>query len=155
MTDLHGSLLPRATWASRGACRSYRYPANRLDRIQSGLSNIVGSKDVVADLVLLGMALSAVCVGCLVPNRWLPPLPNDKFLHFASFAVLAGLALRVADGQRESMFWLLGLLMLGWLIECLQGAFVPDRRFCWRDMAANAAGIAFAALAAQLYTSFF
>lgn len=114
-----------------------------------------GSKRVAADLVLFGMALSAVCVGCLVPNRWLPPLPNDKFLHFASFAVLAGLALRVAQGRLEALFWLLGLLLAGWLIECLQGAFVPDRRFCWRDMGANAAGIAFAALAAQLYSSFF
>lgn len=110
---------------------------------------------VVGDLVLLGMAASAVCVGCLVPNRWLPPLPNDKFLHFASFALLAMLALRVARGQLEAVFWLLGLLVAGWLIECLQGALVPDRRFCWRDIAANTAGIAFAAVAAQLYVIFF
>ena len=93
------------------------------------------------DLVLLGVAMSAVCVGCLVPNRWLPPLPNDKFLHFASFAVLAGLALRVAQGRLEALFWLLGLLLAGWLIECLQ-ALVPGRGYCWRDLGANAAGIA-------------
>lgn len=104
--------------------------------------------------MLLGMAASAVCVGCLVPNRWLPPLPNDKFLHFASFAVLAMLALRIAQGRAEAVLWLLGLLVAGWLIECLQ-ALVPDRRFCWRDIAANAAGIAFAAAAAQLYVTFF
>ena len=114
-----------------------------------------GWAKVVFDLMLFGMALSAVCVGCLVPNRWLPPLPNDKFLHFASFAVLAGLALRLAQGRREALFWLLGLLLAGWLIECLQGAFVPDRRFCWRDMGANAAGIAFTTLAAELYVNFF
>jgi len=108
----------------------------------------------VLDLLLLGMAMSAVLVGCLVPNRWLPPLPNDKLLHFASFAVLAGLALRVAQGRTEAVLWLLGLLIAGWLIECLQGAFVADRRFCWRDMAANASGIAFTACAAQLYASF-
>jgi hypothetical protein len=35
--------------------------------------------------------------------------------------------------------------VFGWLIECLQ-ALVPDRRFCWRDLAANAAGIGCAAL---------
>jgi VanZ family protein len=109
---------------------------------------------VVGDMVLLGMAASAVCVGCLVPNRWLPPLPNDKFLHFASFAVLAMLALRVAQGRSEALFWLLGLLIAGWLIECMQ-ALVPDRRFCWRDILANAAGIAFSAIAAQLYVTFF
>ena len=110
---------------------------------------------MVADLVLLGMAAAAVCVGCMVPNRWLPPLPNDKFLHFASFAALAILALRVADGRMEALFWLLGLLVAGWLIECLQGALVPDRRFCWRDIAANAAGIVFAAIATQLYLPIF
>ncbi len=104
-------------------------------------------------MVLLGMVATAVCVGCLVPNRWLPPLPNDKFLHFASFAVLAMLALRVAQGRAEALFWLLGLLVAGWLIECLQ-ALVPDRSFCWRDIAANAAGIAFAAVSAQLYVTF-
>lgn len=83
--------------------------------------------------------------GCLVPNSWLPPLPNDKFLHFAGFAVLTALALRLAQGRAESLLWLLGLLLGGWLIECLQ-ALVPQRRFCWRDMAANAAGIAAVAL---------
>lgn len=104
-------------------------------------------------MVLLGITATAVCVGCLVPNRWLPPLPNDKFLHFASFALLAMLALRIAEGRTEALFWLLGLLAAGWLIECLQ-ALVPDRRFCWRDMAANAAGIAFATVAGQLYVFF-
>ncbi|MCC2971141.1 VanZ family protein [Massilia sp. IC2-476] len=109
---------------------------------------------MVGDMVLLGMAALAVCVGCLVPNRWLPPLPNDKFLHFASFAVLSVLALRVARSPLEALFWLLGLLVAGWLIECLQ-ALVPDRSFCWRDIGANAAGIAFAAVGAQVYVSFF
>lgn len=108
----------------------------------------------VGDWVLLGMAMSAVCVGCLVPNRWLPPLPNDKFLHFAAFAVLSLLALRVAQGRTEAILWLLGLLVASWVIECLQ-ALVPDRRFCWRDIGANAAGIACTALAAQCYTVFF
>lgn len=86
-------------------------------------------------------------IGCLVPNRWLPPLPNDKFLHFAGFAVLSILALRVAQGRSEAVCWLAGLLVSGWLIECLQ-TFVPGRRFCWRDLAANAAGIAAIALPA-------
>lgn len=104
--------------------------------------------------MLLAVAASVVCIGCLVPNRWLPPLPNDKLLHFASFAVLSLLALRMANDHREAALWLLGMLVLGWLIECLQ-SLVPDRRFCWRDLAANAAGIAFAALCAHLYTVFF
>lgn len=100
--------------------------------------------------MLLGLAMAAVTAGCLVPNRWLPPLPNDKFLHFASFAVLAGLALRVAQDRSQAAWWLLGLLVAGALIECLQ-QLVPDRKFCWRDLLANAAGIAFAAACAELY----
>lgn len=99
-------------------------------------------------MVFAGAAL-VLCAGCLVPNRWLPPLPNDKFLHFAGFAVLSVLALRVANGRIEAMLWLAGLLVGGWLIECLQ-MLVPDRKFCWRDIGANAAGIAFVGLGAQL-----
>lgn len=97
------------------------------------------------EAILFVCAASAVCIGCLVPNRWLPPLPNDKFLHFAAFALLTVLALRIADGRDEAAWALAGLLAGGWLIECLQ-AFVPDRRFCWRDMAANSAGVACAAV---------
>ena len=108
---------------------------------------------MVGDWVLLGLAMSAVCVGCLVPNRWLPRLPNDKLLHFVAFAGLSLLALRVAQGRAEAILWLLGLLVAGWVIECLQ-SLVPDRRFCWRDIGANAAGIACTALVAQLYTVF-
>ena len=104
------------------------------------------------NLVLLGVAAAGVTAGCLVPNRWLPPLPNDKLLHFGSFAVLSALALRVADGRFEAGCWLLGLFVAGWLIECLQ-MFVPDRRFCWRDLGANAAGIVFVGVCAQLYAA--
>lgn len=104
------------------------------------------------DFLLLGGALAAVTAGCLVPNRWLPPLPNDKLLHFASFALLGALALRLAHGRAQAALWLFGLVAAGWLIECLQ-TLVPDRKFCWRDIAANAAGIAFSAVCAQLYVS--
>ena len=105
------------------------------------------------DLLLLGCAATAVVAGCLVPNRLLPPLPNDKFLHFAAFALLSGLALRMAHDLREAVAWLLSLLVLGWLIECLQ-ILVPDRHFCWRDIGANASGILFSALIAALYPVF-
>lgn len=88
--------------------------------------------------------------GCLVPNRWLPSLPNDKLMHFSGFAVLTLLALRIAHGRTESLLWLCGLLVAGWLIECLQ-QLLPDRGFSWRDIAANAGGIVFAALCAWLY----
>ncbi|MBB3220861.1 VanZ family protein [Pseudoduganella umbonata] len=96
---------------------------------------------------LFGAAAAAVLLGCLVPNRWLPPLPNDKVMHFTAFAVLTLLASRVAGTKTALLWWIGGLLLAGWLIEVLQ-QWLPDRSFCWRDMAANAAGIAVAAVLA-------
>lgn len=103
---------------------------------------------MVGEVMLFVGAAVLLSAGCLVPNRWLPKLPNDKFMHFAAFAVLSALALRIADGALESAAWLFGLLVGGWVIECLQ-SLVPDRAFCWRDIGANAAGIAFAAACVQ------
>ena len=106
-----------------------------------------------SELMVFGGAAAALCAGCLVPNRWLPPLPNDKLLHYAGFAILSILAMRVANGRVEAMLWLLGLLVGVWMIECLQ-MLVPDRKFCWRDIGANAAGIASVALGALLFAGF-
>lgn len=101
-------------------------------------------------LIAAGAAMSA---GCLVPNRWLPAsMPNDKLMHFAAFGVLTALALRVAQDRTESLLWIAGLLLLGWLIECLQ-QLLPDRGFSWRDMLANAAGIAFSAVCALAWAA--
>lgn len=104
-------------------------------------------------LTFIGVA-GAMLTGCLVPNSWLPSrLPNDKLMHFGGFALLSALALRLSHDGRESLLWLVGLLVAGLLIECLQ-TLVPQRSFCWRDMAANAAGIACIAVAAELLTLF-
>ena len=95
----------------------------------------------------------ALLVGCLVPNRWLPAsLPNDKFLHFAGFGTLGLLALPLASSRVEGAWLLAALLVLSWGIECLQ-QLVPDRDFSWRDLAANAAGLACAGLIALGYAS--
>lgn len=105
------------------------------------------------DLMLFVGAGVTILAGCLVPNRWLPALPNDKLLHFAAFALLSVLALRVATGETERWLWLFGLLVGGWIIECLQ-TWIPDREFCWRDIAANALGIACVAAGYQLSVLF-
>lgn len=90
-------------------------------------------------------AAGAVLIGCLLPAGWLPPLPNDKLLHFGAFLILTTLALRIAPDWSQRGLWLLGLLAAGLAIEVLQKQ-VPGRSFCWRDMAANAAGVAAATL---------
>ena len=93
----------------------------------------------------------AVSAGCLIPARWLPPLPNDKLLHFLAFGGLALLAGSIAQTFAEQAIWFLGLVVAGWAIEILQN-LVPGRKFCWRDMAANVAGIAVAGVVSALFT---
>ena len=95
--------------------------------------------------IALLVGILGLSAGCLVPNRWLPArMPNDKLMHFVAFAVLAALAMQIAQTRIEAAWWMLGLLVAGWVIECLQ-QLLPDRGFSWRDIAANAAGIVFAA----------
>jgi len=90
-----------------------------------------------------------VSAGCLAPAHWLPPLPNDKLLHFAAFGGLALLAERLVHSLSEQVIGLAGLFILGLGIEILQNA-VPGRRFCWRDLAANTAGILSAAFCSKI-----
>lgn len=97
------------------------------------------------ELIVFMAASGAVAIGCLLPAGWLPPLPNDKLLHFGAFALLATLAMLIEPDWTRRPGWLGGLLLAGFVIEVLQQR-VPGRRFCWRDMAANAAGIVLPAL---------
>jgi VanZ family protein len=106
------------------------------------------------ELIFLLLGMAGVSLGCLLPAGWLPPLPNDKLLHFAAYGALALLAGRLAHNGGQLGAWLLALLAAGWLIELLQN-LVPGRRFCWRDLAANAAGIALAALCSPVMLAFF
>jgi VanZ family protein len=89
-------------------------------------------------LIVLGTAI--ISIGCLSPKHWLPPLPNDKYLHFIAFGGLALLAGQVSSSRYELVIWLFALLLAGCLIEAVQH-WIPGRSFCWRDIAANAAGI--------------
>lgn len=81
-----------------------------------------------------------VCVGCLLPARYLPPLPNDKLLHGLAFFLLTLLAASITNGTDMLPLWLLALAAGGILLEVLQHYLVPDRHFCWRDIVANLAG---------------
>ncbi|HEY8023240.1 MAG TPA: VanZ family protein [Burkholderiaceae bacterium] len=103
-----------------------------------------------AELIFLfAIGLTTITAGCLTPKGWLPSLPNDKLLHFLAFGGLALLAGRIADTRIELLAWLAGLLLAGALIEGLQ-SLIPGRNFCWRDIAANAAGIATAAACSRV-----
>lgn len=95
------------------------------------------------ELIVFMAASIAVVIGCLLPAGWLPPLPHDKLLHFGAFALLTTLALRIESDWYQRIIWIAGLLMAGLAIELLQRR-VPGRNFCWRDMAANTAGVGLA-----------
>lgn len=105
------------------------------------------------ELILFLTGLLSISAGCLIPANWLPPLPNDKLLHFLAYGGMAMLIVRLAKDGPFLLLSLAGLFLSGWLIEVLQH-WVPGRRFCWRDLAANTAGIITAVLLSQvLFTS--
>lgn len=101
------------------------------------------------EVVLFICAVLLVSVGCLLPARWLRPLPHDKLLHFLAFGGLTLLAGRMSTSVSGQAAGLLIVFAIGLLIEILQNA-VPGRRFCWRDLTANTAGIATAAFCSKI-----
>lgn len=114
--------------------------------------NLPGSgktSDMKWELALFIVATMGISIGCLMPAHWLPPLPHDKLLHFLAFGGLAMLAGRIADTGFELAAWSLGLFIAGLAIEGLQN-WVPGRKFCWRDLAANTAGISVAVLGSRV-----
>lgn len=96
-----------------------------------------------------GLTSALVCLGCLLPARFLPPLRNDKLLHFICFALLSIFARLVSDSFSNFLIWIVVLLLAGFLIEVLQ-RWIPGRSFCWRDLIANTAGIASVAVLSEL-----
>lgn len=92
-------------------------------------------------IFLLVSSVLLIVVGSLLPAHWLPPLPNDKYLHFAGYAILSVFTALLASNVEALFTCLTGLVLAGILIECLQH-FVPGRQFCWRDILANTAGVA-------------
>lgn len=92
------------------------------------------------ELMLFLLGLVAIPIGCLLPNSRLPPLPNDKLMHFVAFGGMALLAGRLANGHAQMALALGAVFVASWVIELLQN-WVPGRKFCWRDLAANGAGV--------------
>lgn len=92
------------------------------------------------EAVLFLIGLVGIPLGCLLPARLLPALPNDKLLHVVAFGGMALLAGRLVQGEARVLLALGAVFAVSWLIELLQN-LVPGRRFCWRDLGANAAGV--------------
>ncbi|MBY0573940.1 MAG: VanZ family protein [Undibacterium sp.] len=94
-------------------------------------------------VVSFALVASAVCFGSLLPAHWLPPIKNDKLAHFVAFGTLTFLAQLAAENSLEFLIWGCSLALAGLVIELAQ-KFVPGRNFCWKDVAANLAGMSFA-----------
>jgi hypothetical protein len=92
--------------------------------------------------VLGWLLVAGVIVGSLLPGRALDTLPslNDKVLHTSTYCVLT---LWFTGLYRRSLYLVIGgvLLGLGVSLDLLQG-LTRTRSLDWRDMIANAAGIA-------------
>jgi VanZ family protein len=84
----------------------------------------------------------AAFVLSLLPRVPMPEFQSgDKLVHASAYAALA-LCWRLALPSRVRSSWvLLGVFMLGAVIECLQG-LTPWRQFEWADMLANGSGAA-------------
>jgi len=87
----------------------------------------------------LVVALAAVAAFAFWPQPVPAPLPEEA-QHFAAFATLAGLW-RAADRRPSATQIAIALLALAGAIEALQWAFT-SRHAEWRDLAADAAGVA-------------
>lgn len=114
-------------------------------------SSPIAERHMGWEWIVFGAIALGITGGCLVPARWLPPLPNDKLMHFLAYGVLALMIGHLVKANAAFFLSLAVLLLASLLIEILQN-FVPGRKFCWFDMMANAAGILMAALLSQLLT---
>ena len=92
---------------------------------------------------LLFLATTSLALwGMLTRNPAIPPWVHrhDKAMHFLAFALLAALAQGAWSSVSLLHIWF-ALAALGLRTEGLQ-ELLSERRFCWRDAAANALGAA-------------
>lgn len=84
--------------------------------------------------------IGGVCVGSLMPGRYMPvPLSSDKLLHAGTYLLLMVWFCGLQRRSRHTWIALL-LLGLGFGLDWLQGS-VFRRTFDLADVAANASGI--------------
>jgi len=98
-----------------------------------------------AAIWLFWPSLALVVWGELAPASDIEIHIWDKLLHFTAYFGLAGMAWLALGGGRRGWLAVLGLMLLGALLEILQGQMGRDMSF-W-DEVANALGAGSAALA--------
>lgn len=92
-------------------------------------------------LALGWLLLFGVAVGSLAPTVPAAPVQvSDKLMHFLAYASLAFVFVGAA-GRKRWLRFVIGLLVLGAVIELAQGLLTATRVSEWLDMIANAAGV--------------
>ena len=95
-------------------------------------------------------ALALVVWGELTPH---PPrlevVTSDKLLHFTAYFGLAGIATVALAGRRATLYVVIGMTLLGGLLEIAQ--MFTGRDAEWLDEAANGAGAVVGALCGLLF----
>lgn len=98
-------------------------------------------------IALLGtigvVALSLIKIGAYVPTHDVDHL--DKVMHFGAYFVLTVFWLfALKNGSKQvvrSVLVAVGLILLGIILEVIQGVFTIYRTFDWWDALANSLGV--------------
>lgn len=120
---------------------------NRRDRKSLSKERIMKFSRLSA-LWLFWPAVTVVVWGELMPDVDIPHV-WDKLLHFTAYFGLAGLASVALGSGRRALWAALGLVLLGGMLEIVQGMTGRDMSFY--DEVANMLGVAAGALAAWGY----
>lgn len=103
----------------------------------------------LTDAVVFWPAVLLIVWGSLVPSPSLqvPPV-NDKLLHFISYFILSTMGVAAFRARRPALLVGLGLIVLGGMLEILQG-FV-GRQTSFTDQLANTLGVLAGGILARL-----
>jgi VanZ family protein len=101
--------------------------------------------------IALGIAiLAGIWIGSLMPIERLPRVGGgDKLHHFVAYAACGFWWCMLAATWRARIGWIVGLALMGVVIELLQGAS-GFRHFELADMVANATGAVIGGVLASL-----
>jgi VanZ family protein len=103
----------------------------------------------LADLVLFWPVLALVIVAELAKLGGDSGLPiNDKLAHFSAYFLLGAMAAAALKHRPAVLYAVLGLILLGGVLEIIQPYFGRDRSFL--DEVANTAGAMCGAFLARL-----
>jgi VanZ family protein len=92
---------------------------------------------------LIGALIIASLMAAPKPIQSISLFHGDKLLHVMAYFVLMGWFAQIYHAPRERFYYLIGFVLLGVLLELLQG-LGGIRQGDWLDMVANSVGVVLA-----------